>query len=451
MARSLAPRSIVCAAAVALSTSACAPQVTPGPARALAIWQEMEAAELAAATPDTLLPVGAQATVAAVGRMLGPADVLALARDRSPEIALADAEAQVQEAAIGVARQLENPELRITNIRRDRLEGERLDVALRVPIPRPWSQRARVQGARQAALAARAEVDEAARRLRARVYHLFARLAFLRGDQALAELDLQLRARRRVILKSRVDKAVATRLDLQLEDVDYHESVAAVEELGHQIAAIEDELRSLCAAGPRVRFAADPSELAEGVDVGDRRVLVELALGRRPVVEGAAARVGEAQSRAAAARGEVWPWLKWAQVGHAFPGAGAASWGVGVILEVPLLSLHRGDTRRADAEVRLREVEEAVAVAGIVREVDEARARALRSGEFARRLESGLVRELRGAVELAQRTSDAGALDPLRVIDLELDALRAQRRLLEAQYARRRAVIDLEAAVGMWR
>ena len=130
------------------------------------------------------------------------------------------------------------------------------------------------------------------------------------------------------------------------------------------------------------------------------------------------------------------------------PGAGAASWGVGMILEVPLLSLRRGDVRRADAELRMRRVEEEIAVATIVHEVDEARARALRSGELARRLETGLVRELDSAVALARQASDAGALDPLKVIDLELDQLKAERRLLEARYAHREAVIDLEAAIG---
>ncbi|MEZ4450386.1 MAG: TolC family protein [Nannocystaceae bacterium] len=432
-----------------LLVAACAGPAAPGAERALSIWQEMEAAEARAPAPQSpLLPVGGVRTDL---QAVGPAEALALAVERSPEVALEDVEAQLREAQVGVAKQLENPEVRITNIRPTPIQDNaNLDVALRVPVPRPWTQRARVHEARLAAQAARSEVGESARRLRARVYDLFARLALARGEQALAERAIELRARRRVIVQSRVDKAVATRLDLQLEEVAVQESSAELRRLQDRAAAIEDELRRLCGPG-ELRFVADPGELARPIDVADRRALVELALRQRPTLAGASTRVAEAETRATIARGSAIPWFRWAQVGYAFPNAAAASWGVGFTVEVPLLSWRLGQVKSANAEVRMRRLAEEAAVAGIVHEVDEARGRALRSAERARALESGLVHDLDEALSLATQASDAGALDPLKVLDVELRRLDAQRRLLEAHYEHRQAVIDLEAAVGATR
>ena len=57
------------------------------------------------------------------------------------------------------------------------------------------------------------------------------------------------------------------------------------------------------------------------------------------------------------------------------------------------------------------------------------------------------VAELDAAVQLATRASDGGALDPLRLVELEIERVEARRRHLAALLEHREAVIDLEAAI----
>lgn len=431
-------------AVVALAGGCFRETAAPGAGRALAIWQELDRAEAGRARAAASEPAAAGGELT-----LGPDQAYALAAAASLEVAIEDAEAEVDEAGILAARQLENPEVRLTNFRPGGLEGGRaaLDLAVRVPIPRPWNLHAGARAARLTAAASRTDVDEARRRLRARVHTLFARLAQLRGDQALVEQIVRLQAKRRTIVKSRVDKALATLLDLQLVDVAHQQRTAEIVRIVDKIAAIEGDLRRLCAAGPQVRFRSDAAALARVEAPRDRVALTEQALANRPDVRAAAHRVGGAEAGAYVARGSAVPWFGWAQIGHELPGRTGA-WGFGVTIDVPLLSWKRGQIRRADAQVRLRKLEEQAAIRGVIHEIDEALERVRSTAAYARRIEAGLVAELDAAVQIATRASDGGALDPLKLVELEIERVEARRRHLAALLEHREAVIELEAALA---
>lgn len=421
----------------------CFRESSPGEARALAVWHELDRVEASRAR------AAATGSSSSGEMVLGAEQAFALAAAASLDVAIEGAEADVDAAGVMAARQLENPELRLTNFRPGGLEGGRsnVDIAVRVPIPRPWNLHANARAARLAADASRTEVDEALRRLRARVLKLFARLAQLRGDQALVEQVVKLQAKRRTIVKSRVDRALATLLDLQLVDVSHQQRAAEIARIIDRVAAIEGELRRLCAAGPQVRFQIDVDALSRIEAPRDRIAATEQALTRRPDVRAAASRVGGAEAGAYVARGSAWPWFSWAQLGHTLPGS-LGAWGFGVTLEVPLLSWKRGQIKRADAQVRLRRLEEQAAVRDVVHEIDEALERVATTAAYARRIEAGLVAELDAAVQLAARASDGGALDPLRVVEVEIERVEARRRHLAALLEHREAVIDLEAAMA---
>lgn len=433
-------RSLIAALVAAALTGGCFRESSPAAARTIAVWRELDRAEAERAT---------QTIRDADGPLVDVDRAFALAAAASLDVAIAHAEADVDEAAVLAARQLENPELRLTDVRPGAVGSGRsvADVAVRVPIPRPWSVQANARAAQRTADAARTDVDEALRRLRARVHRLFARLAHLRGDQALVEQIVRLHAKRRAIVKSRVDRAMATLLDLQLVDITHQQRAAEIVRIVDRIAALEGDLRRLCAAGPEIRFRADVAALTRLAPARPRVAATEAALTYRPDVRAAAHRVGGAEAGAHAARGDAVPWFGWAQVGHPAPGA-AGVWGFGVTLEIPLLTWNRGKIKRADALVRLRKLEEQAAIRTVVHDVDEASDRVAATAAYAKHLQDGLLAELDAAVQLAARASDGGALDPLRHVELEIERVEAQRRHLAALLEHREAVIDLEAAIA---
>lgn len=436
-------RALILHVVITLLGAACFHESAPGDTRALAVWREIERGEAERAQEATAMmtPSGEHLLYAE------QAYLLAVAASR--EVAIQNAEVAVEEANIMRARQLENPEMRLTNLRPGGLESgsSRLDIAVRVPIPRPWNLHAGARGARHATAAAQVEVEEAKRTLRARIFKLFARLARMRADHVLVEEVGHRRAKRRTIVSGRIDKAMATRLDLKFADIEYQEAAAEIARSGDRIAALESELRRTCGAGPHVQFETRADELTRGVMYRERVSLTEAALSRRPDVRAAASRVGAAEAGAYVARGSAWPWFGWAQLGHTLPAA-VGAWGFGVTIEVPLLNWKRGQIRGADAQVRLRKLQEQASVQAVVHEIDEALERVTRTAAHAQLLETGVLAELREALDLAAKGVAARVIDPLDVVDLEIKQIEAQRRHLAATLEHREALIDLEAALG---
>lgn len=415
-----------------------------GSERALATWREVQA--------DANAPVSAGASPAAPameGLTAEQAYQLALAR--SPELAIEEAKAEVAEAQVGAARQLENPELRLTNFRVDDavLGTPSISAAVRVPIPRPGSVRSKAQAAVQGAAGARAVAEAARRRLRADIYRSFARMAALRAQMSLETDAEKLRAQRVELVRARVDRAAATRLDLALADVAVAEAAGEGERLQGELQRIEDELRRMTGAGPSVRFYADAREL-QLVDLGgDPEALIERAIADRPELRAAQARVVQAEAVEHSERNQAWPWLKWAQVGYlAGPGSTPRSWAFGVNLDLPVFSWNRGKTRAAQALVRQREAEERAQVVAIAHDVREAFARVERTAARVRALDEGLLAKLDVAAKEAEAALAAGTLDPLKAADLEARQIAARRQRLAALLEHREALIELETAIG---
>lgn len=415
------------------------------PQRSLATWREMQAARPASgpSTPaDKAAPRDAGLTAA---------QAYALALAHNPELAVAEAQAEVAAAEVDAARQIDNPELRLTNFRVDDAVQARpgLNLGLRAPIPRPGTVRARVHSARLAADGAQGETEAARRQLRARIDRLFARLALLHADLEEVARVATLHAERQRQIRERVDRAVATRVDLALAELAQAEAADETGRLRDELARTEAELDRVVGPGPARSYRVDPAELRIVDRELDRDALTEMALRGRPELHRVQSAVGQAQAAEYLARSEAWPWLKWAQVSYYIgPNATPSAWGFGLALDLPVFSWNRGEIRAAKALVRQRELEERAGVAAVAGEVEQALARVDRATARVQEIERGLLPRVDEAAREAEAALAAGALDPLAASEIEARRVAARRLHLAALFERRDAIIALEAAIG---
>lgn len=414
--------------------------------KTLATWRAMQ-------EPKASSAGGAGARKAeppAPGAALTAEQAYQLALAQSPELAVLDARSEVAAAQVGAARQLDNPQLRLTNFNIDDAiaGGPGMNIGLRVPIPRPGTVRARVKGAELGAEAQESAADDARRQLRGRVYKLFARMAMLTADREQALRAAELRRARRDLIGARVQQSVSTRLDAALAEVAYAEAHDETARIDAELGRLHGELERLIGAGPQ-QFQLDPGELQLRDTELDEEALTARAMESRPELRGVQTRVGQAKADLHLARSKAWPWFDWAQIQYrAGPNATPASFGFGVALTLPIFSWNRGEVRASRALVRQRELEERAKIAAVAAEVDEAAERARRTAKRAQELEGTLLPQIEAAGREADAALAAGGLDPLVANDIAAKTVAARRVLLAAKLEHREALIDLETAVG---
>lgn len=437
-------RALIAVAGPSALLLACAHEPALSPERSIATWHDIQATSAAA-----------QSSAAAASRefdgTLDAEQAYALALANNPDLAVAEARADVADAEIAAARQLDNPTLRLTGFRlEDALQGQPgLNLGLRTPIPRPGSVHARVEGARMAAGDAEHQAAAARRRLRARIFRLFARLALLTADLAEVSSAASLADERRRQLDVRVERALATGVELALAAAAQAEARDELARLRDELARTEAELARIVAPGTSPHFRVDPRELDAGATDLDSGELIDHALRRRPELRSVQSRVGQAQAAVRLARSEALPWVQWAQVSYFLgPDSTPRAFGFGLALDLPLLSWNRGKLRAARALVRQRRIEERAEVAAVAGEVEGALARARRADARVREIERDLLPRVDAAAREAEAALAAGALDLLTVLDIEARRVAARRLHLGARFERRDALLELEAAVG---
>jgi outer membrane protein TolC len=381
---------------------------------------------------------------------LGPEETYLLAVDNSAALAALDARAEVADARVKEARQLDNPQLRIADIDvEDIRDGQAwFDAVVRVPIPRPGSLQTRAEAAKLVAQSERTLSADAKRVLRARIHKRFALLAMLQADREQATAVRELAEQRRAFAKERLDAEAGTKLDVALADVEVAEAVAEEQGIEGEIEQLEGDLQRLAGVDGPVRFRVEGSPAVRDADL-DHEVLVEKAVRSRPELRAAQAGVGVARAQVHLARNKTWPWFEWGQVDyHAGPNATGASWGFGVALTLPVLSWNRGEIRATKAQVRQREAEESQEIAAIADEVREAAGRVEWSAKRVHQLQTVLLPPIEAAATEATAAVESGSLDRLAANEIALKAVEARRRLIAAELEHRVALIELEAAVG---
>ncbi|HEY0137736.1 MAG TPA: TolC family protein, partial [Nannocystis sp.] len=224
------------------------------PQRSVATWREMQSAA----------PAGATSSRAdAGGDALTADEAYAYALRNNPELAVAEAEAEVIAAEVDAAKQIDNPQLRLTNFGvDDAVRGAPgLNLALRAPIPRPGTVRARAEGARLAAEAAQGQTEAARRLLRAEIDRLYARLAMLRADLEEVTRAASLGDERHKQIRERVERQVGTRVDLALADLARAEALDEASQLRDELATTEAELARVIGPGAPRKYHVDPNVL----------------------------------------------------------------------------------------------------------------------------------------------------------------------------------------------
>lgn len=393
--------------------------------------------------------------------MASAAGAVALDVERAVERALRDnAQLRAARAQVLVAQaersedaQLDNPELRLRDLRFDRLADSepRMSLGLRVPIPRPWMLDARGQRAEVRVAEARAAERDLERRVRARVRKLFARLGMLAKDAEQIERTIALCATYRKLAEQRVRDGAATTLDASLPALRHAEAIDERHALRVRRAEVLEELHELVGGRPDEPLAFTPAQLSDAAELPalDEHALVERALRQRHDLREAAARVAEADADTYLARAQRWPWLRFAELSYNIrPDSDPRAFELAVAIELPLLSWNRGAIATREARLTRRRAEERAAIFAAAREVSGAVARLRETHE---RL-AAMQRTLLPALEAGTKAIDAavahGVADPLTATIVEWRRVRGQRKYLKARLERDEALIEVEAAIG---
>ena len=436
-------RPLILAATLLLPLGGCFHGHSYTPQRTVTTWREMQAPGEKAANGQPQAP--------APGEPLTAEQAYALALATSPELGAADARAEVAEAGIMAARQLDNPQLRLTNFNIDDVVSSQtgMNIGIRLPIPRPGTIHAKVEGARLGAEAERGLADDAKRQLRANILKLYARMAMLKTDLEQLGRVSKLRGGQRDELGARVSQNVATDLDLALAEVAHAQSLDEGARIQGEMTRVEAELQRIIGATAPPTMQVDAGELElRDLDL-DRDALTERAMAARPELRMAQTLVGQAQAEVYLARSEAYPWFDWAQVQyHAGPASRATSFGFGLSITLPVLSWNRGEIKASRALVRQREFEERAQIAIVASEVGEAIERVEQTARRVKDLETKLLPQIETATRAAETAIAAGALDPIKANIIATRMVEARRTHIAALLEHREAVIDLEAAIG---
>jgi outer membrane protein TolC len=435
-------RSLASISALAL-LAGCYPHTrTPPGRRAIAIYQE------------TMRRAARPEPAASVPATLTADQAVEIVMRRSARVRAANAQAAAVEATADEEGQMENPELRIQNVRLDQvLDREpRVDVALRVSPPRPGELEAKTAQARAEGNEARAEAV-----LEAHTEELEVRLLFtdvLLYDAEIEAADAASASQRRLLalIKTRTEKALSTRLEevtAELEALET-ERERAVLKADRDIAfgALMDRL-GFPEDAP-VRLVGDTRELAILPELPDEEAAILHALKNRPELAAASARIDAAEADIYAEKALQWPWLSFFEVGYNFAPRipEPLGWSFGAGVELPLFSLNNGAIQRAEAD---RTAAKRLLEAEVERVVLEVRAR-LREARVARDLVRAHAKDHAPAAERAtaeaQRAIDAAQVDALELEAIEekrLEVAMAKLELLRRFYT---ALAELSVAVG---
>lgn len=449
---------VVAVVAVAALVGCVGPVPASGGDRAVAIYRERlrpSGARAAAGTGEEGLAGGASAGAAAPApESLTADEAVTLAKARSAALAAWEARADAATAKVAAAGALENPQLRVSQLRLDQIAAGKPEerTALRVSVPRPGEIEAKVAVARAEEAEARARAHAEAIAIEADVRWLFDDVVLLEAQIAAA--DAVAEARRAVAdrMKTRLDASEATALEeamaaMAAVDAEQDRAELAADRSAARAALLE---RLGLDAGAGVQLVGAPLDAWPPAPLPGEPALVEEALRRRPEIEVAAARVDASDARASLERAKRWPWFSFLEAGYQVgPGIPAGlGWTFQAGVEVPILDTNRAGVAAADAAQAAAKKALDAAVERVAREVS-LRLRAARDA-------ATLVTELRAralpvtarAETVVKRALEGQNVDVVRALTVDERRVVLELRLLRALRRHRVAVAELRRAVG---
>lgn len=372
-------------------------------------------------------------------------DALTRAKAQSAEIEARRAQARAARAAAEAAGPAENPELRVGQLRLDRLthDDPEVEVKLRVKPPRPVESEARRAEADAEARASEADVSQAELAAEGEARAAYYEAAALSEVVAAARAREAVEQRRLALIERAVADGRETQLDLasaKLEREDVAQDRAMFE---------RERARSLARLSARIGAALPDDVALDRLDreaiaalaLPDEKRLIELSLSRSPELVRRAAEVDAAEARADRERTGQAPWFSFLELGYDFSRTTVDPEGFtfGAGLTLPIFDTKSAAIEAADAEVEARKRRLDADAAAAKLDVDAARGSL--SGAQA---ELAQRRTLRAAaktvVDEAERALASGRVD-------ELEKVAAERKLaaieLEEAKSLRRAVAAL--------
>lgn len=381
-------------------------------------------------------------------------DALDRAKAESAEVSARKAQLEALRAEVDASAAIDNPELRVGQLRLDRLthDDPEVEVKLRVKPPRPIENDARRAEAEAEARAAEAEVAaaEAAAVAEARVAYYEAASAD-RVIAAARRLDA-LAAKRAAIVERGLGESRATQLDLAVARVDGAG-------LARDLRALERERRRALArlADQTATELPDDVEL-DPIDLEalvklqlpEEPELVKLAISSSPELSLRAAEVDAASAKADRERTGQIPWFSFLELGYDFSTSTVDPEGFtfGAGLTLPVFDTRNAAIDAADAQVeaRKRRIDaDARALRGSLREA----LREVKAEQEALGAERDALRTAsKQAGEEADKALAAGRIDELQ--RLRADADQARLELEDAKALRRLllAVAEVERLTG---
>lgn len=421
-------------------TACYSPSRTAAPDRALMVYRASRSAR-AEAPPDVVPP-----------QTLTLEGAVAMAKSRSARVAAGQARIAVAEARTEEAGQIENPQVRVSNIRLDQYVNDkpRLDVGLRISPARPGEIDANVAFARAEESEVRAEVLVEQQEDEAEVRWLFEEVLLF--DAELTALDAAVEARRRLgsVVKARLDRQLATRIDdayAELSSMEAEQDRAEARALrGAAYEALMDRLGLPRTA--EVKLVGEPPSADRLPELPGEEAVVEAALRARPEIAAAAARIDAASAETYLQKAKRWPWFSFVQFGYEFEPdiEDPLGFSFQAGIEVPLFSLNSGGVRRAEAEgAEARRTFEAE-VERIAREVRDRLREARAARELVLTFRNGAIPAADRAASEVKAALDVGQVDLLQMelveerrIELRMQELKRLRDYYEARAELRQA------------
>jgi outer membrane protein TolC len=412
--------------------------------RSLTLWRTMKSE----ATPPK--------AVAPTDKALTLDEALARAMAENPRLRSLRAQIPVGEARIEVASDWTNPQFRLSEVAlNDMIDGEpTMEFALRFRFERPGTLGAQAHAAELEVQGLRARIERDEERVKRALERSFLRHSILAQKLLEVDKEIQFRLAHVALVKERLAAGVGVELDLALATLPHGRALDARETLKARQGDVVEEIRALIGAAPSetLRPLVSAPQLTEREVEPSEEEMIELAMGQRPELRQAAARLGRATARAHIARAERWPWPRFAQINYELRHPlEPVRFGFAVGVDLPVFNSGGDRVAMREAQVNRMRIQEEDLIREIARQV----ARAHRQVQRRRARLAGLKAHLLPAAEHSgaalKRALDAGAGDPLRTTLVEGRRVRARRAYLDALADYHEALINLDAAAGIRR
>ena len=382
-------------------------------------------------------------------------EAVAVALFANPALRAFRRERGVAEGEVVAAGVLPNPFLEVTWLHIENLTKSLatsgFDIGLRWTPPRPGEIGAKRARAEARLAEVRAQIADEEWKLAADARKAHAAVLATQERRRFADAALALQGRVRRFLRDKRDLGDASRLEANLIELEYLETMREREAILTEETRARQELNRVLGLPPLTDVALQGADLTYRALRLDPGTLEAVMIDRRPDLHVAREVYEQAQQQLRLAHILRIPWLSfgpaWQRDGSAQEGV-INKIGIGVGFEIPLSNLNHGELMRLDAaRERLREAF-AASVHTARAEVADA-LRALRAQERLVRLFEDEIRPvLDENAQLTGAALELGDVNVLQFVTAQTRVLKSRREFIEARLDYWKAVFDLERALG---